>query len=107
MSQDRRFRRLQAKKHLRVFQGGKPSDVPLPPPGATARDRLGMAVQILVTQMRNQPERCDPAEEIKVLLQVAATFAAQLGADADQFAAVAGHAYVEYLEATATPPKGA
>jgi hypothetical protein len=64
---------------------------------------LGQAVLVLIQKMRTMPERCDPAAEVKVLLQVAAKLAEQLGADADQFAAVAQHEFVEYLSQPSKP----
>lgn len=103
MGLDRKRRRTALKQRFRLLTGGKPPEL-APPAEMSPSDRLGAAVHVLVTQFRNQAPPLSRAEEVRVLLDVAAKFSIDLQADAEQFAQGAAFVYEEMEKKLAALP---
>ncbi len=104
MGLDRKRRRLALKQRFQLLSGGKAAAAPDPKTVVelAPADRLGMAVLVLVEQFRT--DQITRADEVRVLLDVAAKLAIDLDADAEQFGNGAAFVYAEMEKKLAEAP---
>ena len=102
MGYDRKRRRAE---RFKLIKGGLGTQPPAPS-ALTQRERLGQAIKILVEQFRKEKNPLSQAEEIRVVMDVAAFMAIGLGADAPQFCDVAFHVFEEMQKELNKSPLG-